>query len=106
MKEPKHRTARRGRSGYQAATWSGTMIGYGKLGLLIECMKKLLLVLVLFGSLGSIAFNRLLQTHGCCTFSPTKLHFVPNFLSTHRFPEKQRFLFWHIACASYLSRGN
>ena len=74
------------------------MIGYGKLGLLIECMKKLLLVLVLFGSLGSIAFNRLLQTHGCCTFSPTKLHFVPNFLSTHRFPEKQRFLFWHIAC--------
>ena len=56
------------------------MIGYGKLGLLIECMKKLLLVLVLFGSLGSIAFNRLLQTHGCCTFSPTKLHFVLNFL--------------------------
>lgn len=55
------------------------MIGYGKLGLLIECMKKLLLVLVLFGSLGSIAFNRLLQTHGCCTFSPTKLHFCPEF---------------------------
>lgn len=37
------------------------MIGYGKLGLLIECMKKLLLVLVLFGSLGSNAFDRLLS---------------------------------------------
>ena len=72
-------------------------------------MKKLLLVLVLFGSLGSIAFDRLMSVADSSLFYflAYKLHFVLNFLIiTHRFPEKQRFLFWHIACASYLSRGN
>jgi len=71
-------------------------------------MKELLLVLVVFGSLGSIAFGPSAVRCRLMVVVLSRLQsciFVPNFLIiTHRFPEKQRFLFWHIACAKYLSR--
>jgi hypothetical protein len=87
-----------------------TMIGYGKLGLLIECYERISVSACAVRIVGvdcirPSAFRCKLMV--CCTFSPTKLHFCPEFSYHHSpFSRKKRFLVWHIACASYLSRGN